>query len=1664
MKTTKKLLSFVMAVVMVVTMCAIGFTASAGINVTPTSVTVTVVVPELIYLTPGANTFQYYIGGVINGNTPSATKTTTGSIEFTVGAGGAPVTNISVAASGATVAMTQSSTATTLSATVNSGSMASVADGVVTWTFSYDVSGVTYYTYAYSYVYAPYMGQVGTAGYANQTYGTQSAQWGGYFFMVGIHSVGGGKYNSNLLAGASTATNFNISGYTGTNKSPLAPGWVNADAIGWTTRTNRYQIPQHFSSASGNTGGINNVQYYEPGSDSAMSVNFPGKDNYSDDTYWGHATGYLTLDSSRYIAGSTNLNTVPNLAGGWMLSHAWIDGSNQHWVNQFNSVTSGEAIDGVLQFKPDGDNYYPQVNYGSVYGPYAPQGTATNKVPTQSTTYNMRARVHHRAQSTNKTLEVYYRWNFRIDMVNKANLRTTLNNTIYANYQEADYTTASWGTYIAALQDAATVLGKPQVTQLQIDNALAALTSAVAGLSRVSYTVTVIHKLPAENGFQYTYNSQTYTASGGYVTITETDTFLSGYNVSVSTNTFPGYTLTDSETYVFRRADVTKTYYYTAINGTLNFVYGSAHEAYITGYSSLPQTKQVTYGQVYGTLPAPQMDGWYFRGWYDSSNTRVWPENLYNLTNGAAITLTARWECAFAGGDGVLGDPFLVETPDHLALVDDPVVTTTVGKYYKQIADIEWKTADVPVANFSGNYNGNNFTIRNTTARIDDDTAAGMFGVVNGAVISNLNFVNEQGISANNTTGDRSAGFIAVLNNSTLDNVHATINSGTVRAQGSAAGGNTGFLVGIASNSVIEDSSVTLNGGVLSNAGNLSGQNAFIGTVVGTVTQTNTWTFIRTQPTGYQGANSSNVMRVGGNGSATMVFNGTQFEFTATPASGYSTRYREGQTTIIQSGNAYSPSPSLAGVEYNIAFVKSLVVDVNIAHSAYGTVTGAGTYYLAQGDVLTGIVAVPATGYRFTTWALNDTANGTVSPNISTAAVSYTMSTNGGRLTAQFSVITYYVQYNANLPQGVSPDNPPPQGQTSRTWGQQVLIPQGLTAPGYTFLYWCADPNGDGTPYYPQSTPTNLSSVHDDVVTLYAIWDTAAVVYHTVTFATNGANESIDPRTVANGGTFVFDETVTKTGYVFAGWFTDQNCSIGYQAAGSTSPAITGPVIYYAKWNLIKYTIIYSAAGATNVPTNQIVEYIFSGSFNLKSDVPVKSGFDFLGWDTDPDATTPQFTAGGQVTTNLRTTDGDSVTLYAIWIVAAPTPYTVTWDLNGGQINNSSANPTSLVTNDGTYTYPSGTLSHPGGKIFVGWYTATTGGTEVANGSSASGLSDHITFYAIWRLPQYTINFDKTAGDADGDMESITVDSDAYLPENTFERSGYDFDGWALSAEDAIAEISVCADEDPVSVLALEDGDEITLYAVWHGLQVRVTYRQNGGTGANMQISTTTMGATITLRKNSYSPPTDSHTFGGWALSPTGEAIYEDEDPEFTPPYYVPGAVGVELWAVWNLVPVTGPVKLIPHRDGQDQTDTTTIIDYDKKLIYGLKKGINRLELENEFLAVDGNGYFTVQEGTLGTGKTVTLKSNTDPLFEEIYYLVIFGDVTGDGAINSVDVAEVNKFILDNNSVAALGDSSSAFFFAADLLKNGAINTNVANVIKQAASGREIDQQTGAFV
>lgn len=135
------------------------------------------------------------------------------------------------------------------------------------------------------------------------------------------------------------------------------------------------------------------------------------------------------------------------------------------------------------------------------------------------------------------------------------------------------------------------------------------------------------------------------------------------------------------------------------------------------------------------------------------------------------------------------------------------------------------------------------------------------------------------------------------------------------------------------------------------------------------------------------------------------------------------------------------------------------------------------------------------------------------------------------------------------------------------------------------------------------------------------------------------------------------------SGYEFVGWAKEakENPTIyDFNVAGTTATQTTYTIYLVAKKAVpptVTYTLTYypnTTDLVTNMPSPNPVTQKSSTSpvtFTVSSAIPAREGYNFLGWNGKPDATTPTVMPGNTITTPRETTN-----LYAVWESKTPPP------------------------------------------------------------------------------------------------------------------------------------------------------------------------------------------------------------------------------------------------------------------------------------------------------------------------------------------------------------------------------------------------------------------------
>ena len=443
------------------------------------------------------------------------------------------------------------------------------------------------------------------------------------------------------------------------------------------------------------------------------------------------------------------------------------------------------------------------------------------------------------------------------------------------------------------------------------------------------------------------------------------------------------------------------------------------------------------------------------------------------------------------------------------------------------------------------------------------------------------------------------------------------------------------------------------------------------------------------------------------------------------------------------------------------------------------------------------------------------------------------------------------------------------------TYNSQYGILPTPTKAGYTFAGWYTSTSG-GTKIE-SSTKVTATSIQ----TIYARWTAGT---YNVTANANGGRISSTSSWTGSGSTAIKNivygsqygilPTVSRTGYTFAGWYT--SASGGTQITSTTRVTSVSSHTIYAKWTANTYRMVANANGGSISSTSGWTGTGASATKVLTFDsaygplpTPTRTGYTFAGWYTG-------VSSGTQVTASTKLTSATVPTIYARWTI---NKNKVTLIATGGTISSTSG---WMGTGASTYkmlTYNSqyGLLPTPTrtGYTFTGWYTSTSGGTQIMSTTFVTATGDQ-TLYAQWTSATYKVVADATGGtitNASGwtgtgasATKNVMYNSQyGILPIPT--KAGYTFAGWYTSASGGTK---------------IESSTRVTtatthlIYARWTSGTYRVTANATGGSISSTSGWTGT-GASVyknVMYNSQYgilpTPTKAGYTFAGWYTSTSG--------------------------------------------------------------------------------------------------------------------------------------------------------------------------------------------------
>lgn len=221
------------------------------------------------------------------------------------------------------------------------------------------------------------------------------------------------------------------------------------------------------------------------------------------------------------------------------------------------------------------------------------------------------------------------------------------------------------------------------------------------------------------------------------------------------------------------------------------------------------------------------------------------------------------------------------------------------------------------------------------------------------------------------------------------------------------------------------------------------------------------------------------------------------------------------------------------------------------------------------------------------------------------------------------------------------------------------------------------------------------------------------------------------------------------------------------------------------------YTVTYDANGGSSAPKGQLKRY--GKSLEIAKDVPVRTGYTFLGWSTDPNATKAEYKAGNRYSTEKV------LKLYAVW---KKNSYTISYDANGG-----SGTPAAQTKSYGTTMFLTNSQPVRTGYDFLGWAEDPMATYPSWKSGNSFSEDKNTTLYAVWKEKEYQISYNSNGGSGAPAGQTKKYTEPLTLSSNVPERNGYLFQGWSRNIQSETAEYT------PGEVI--RTNENITLYAVW---------------------------------------------------------------------------------------------------------------------------------------------------------------------------------------------------------------------------------------------------------
>lgn len=374
----------------------------------------------------------------------------------------------------------------------------------------------------------------------------------------------------------------------------------------------------------------------------------------------------------------------------------------------------------------------------------------------------------------------------------------------------------------------------------------------------------------------------------------------------------------------------------------------------------------------------------------------------------------------------------------------------------------------------------------------------------------------------------------------------------------------------------------------------------------------------------------------------------------------------------------------------------------------------------------------------------------------------------------ELSEVVFSPYYPRKYEQGTggytgSSDNVP----AEKNW-VKIENPDPADYPGYPTNYSSADPEyKDGNAAYEGycdiGTKLTSAELFGDFKPKYAgRW----VVVSQIALRANGGTPETQYFDGARGMAVSYNENdivePKRNGYRFDDWYSEKADGEGEKLVndGVTTAKSWS---YYAHWIENKYNLELYGNGGITVKNNEEVDHFtvkenlpYSQYFELSNTMFSRDGYILTGWNTRPNGSGDAYAANDSVN-KLVEKDGETAKLYAQW---HKPDFVLSFDAN---YDGAESVPNKNYTFEEGKTTLYGSLAEitRSGYTFMGWYTASTGGTKITETTELDPqlLTDN-TLYAQWR-ENPSITFDANGGHFETKQGTTTT----YIKQYNYNRS-----------------------------------------------------------------------------------------------------------------------------------------------------------------------------------------------------------------------------------------------------------------------------------------------------